>query len=148
MQTSMPSLHACKPQVTKYSKAMSPCEQRQVQRIFVTADPLGNRVELVTGFATASTPFVSKTLKSSFVTGFGGAGHQVLMERGIDRQQLMDWYGLLGFKLTDVIDEKLAPDFIASVAFMHCNGRHHTWPWQICRFQAHSPLHGRSVLHG
>jgi hypothetical protein len=78
------------------------------------------------GFATASTPFVSKTLKSSFVTGFGGAGHQVLMERGIDRQQLMDWYGLLGFKLTDVIDEKLAPDFIASVAFMHCNGRHHT----------------------
>lgn len=101
-------------------------EQRQVQRIFVTVDPLGNRVELVTGFATASTPFVSKTLKSSFVTGFGGAGHQVLMERGINRQQLMDWYGLLGFKLTDVIDEKLAPDFIASVAFMHCNGRHHT----------------------
>jgi 2,3-dihydroxybiphenyl 1,2-dioxygenase len=101
-------------------------DQRQVQRIFVTADPLGNRVELVTGFAAASTPFTSKTLKSSFVTGFGGAGHQVLVERGMDRHQLMDWYGLLGFKLTDVIDEQLAPDFVASVAFMHCNGRHHT----------------------
>ena len=101
-------------------------EHRQVRRIFVTADPLGNRVELVTGFADDPTPFASSSLRSEFITGAGGAGHAVLMERGMNRQRLMDWYGLLGFRLTDVIDEQMAPGFTASVAFMHCNGRHHT----------------------
>ncbi|MDS0862915.1 VOC family protein [Burkholderia pseudomultivorans] len=99
---------------------------RKVRRIAVTADPLGNRVELYVGLADADTPFASGRLVSGFVTGAGGAGHQVLMERGMDRQVLVDWYGLLGFRITDVIDQQLAPGIVASVTFMRCNGRHHT----------------------
>ncbi|WP_232071851.1 VOC family protein [Paraburkholderia pallida] len=102
------------------------CAARQVQRIVVTSDPLGNRVELYVGLAVADTPFASGRLVSDFVTGAGGAGHQVLIERGMDRQVLLDWYGLLGFKVTDVIDQELAPGIVASVTFLHCNGRHHT----------------------
>jgi 2,3-dihydroxybiphenyl 1,2-dioxygenase len=99
---------------------------RKVERIVVTADPLGNRVELYVGLADADTAFTSERLLSSFVTGVGGAGHEVLMERGTDRQKIIDWYALLGFRITDVIDQEVAPGFVASVAFMHCNGRHHT----------------------
>jgi 2,3-dihydroxybiphenyl 1,2-dioxygenase len=99
---------------------------RQVQHLVWTTDPLGNRVELYVGLADATTPFESSRLLSSFVTSVGGAGHAVLMEHGMDRQRLLDWYGLLGLKLTDVIDEKMAPEFTASVAFLHCNARHHT----------------------
>lgn len=99
---------------------------RRVRRIAVTADPLGNRVELYVGLADGETPFASSRLVSNFVTGAAGAGHQVLMQRGMDRQVLVDWYGMLGFRLTDVIDEEMAPGIVASVAFLHCNGRHHT----------------------
>lgn len=99
---------------------------RRVQRIAITRDPLGNRVELVAGLADADHPFASGTLKSAFVTGNGGAGHQVLIEHGEDRQRIMAWYSLIGFKLTDVIEEDLAPGVTASVAFLHCNPRHHT----------------------
>jgi 2,3-dihydroxybiphenyl 1,2-dioxygenase len=102
------------------------CAARRVDRIAVTADPLGNRVELYVGLAKAQTPFASAQLASHFVTGVGGAGHQVLMERGKDRQSILEWYGLLGFRMTDVIDQEVAPGVVASVAFLHCNGRHHT----------------------
>ena len=99
---------------------------RKVQRIAVTSDPLGNRVELYVGLADAATAFRSDRLSSSFITGQGGMGHQVLMERGVDRRQLIDWYGMLGFKLTDTISQEVAPGIVAEVAFLHCNGRHHT----------------------
>ncbi|MBI1451204.1 MULTISPECIES: VOC family protein [Acinetobacter] len=100
--------------------------ERQVEHIYTTLDPLGNCVELVCGLKDADTPFQSKVLRSPFVTGQGGAGHQVLVEQGVDRKKIMDWYGLLGFKLTDVIDQEMAPGIVASVAFLHCNGRHHS----------------------
>lgn len=99
---------------------------RQVCSLAITTDPLGNRVELYVRLADADTPFSSAKLQSHFVTGSNGAGHQVLMEHGTERQQLLDWYGLLGLKMTDVIDEQVAPGFTASVAFLHCNSRHHT----------------------
>ncbi|WP_233862267.1 VOC family protein [Paraburkholderia adhaesiva] len=100
--------------------------QRGVRRIAVTADPLGNRVELYVGLADGDTPFASSQLASNFVTGAGGAGHQVLIERGMDRQTIVDWYGMLGFRMTDIINQEMAPGIVASVAFLHCNGRHHT----------------------
>lgn len=99
---------------------------RKVKRIYTTLDPIGNCVELICDLQTASTPFKSEKLCSNFVTGKGGAGHQVLVEQGVDRQKIMDWYALLGFKLTDIIEEELAPDILASVAFLHCNSRHHS----------------------
>lgn len=109
---------------------------RKVDRIVVTADPLGNRIELVTHLADADTPFESKVMLGGFVTGTGGAGHQVLMEHGADRGPVLDFYtGVLGFSISDYIDEELAPGFTASVAFLHCNPRHHTVAFANMPFQ-------------
>lgn len=100
---------------------------RKVDRIFVTADPIGNRIELVTGLADAGTPFRSDKLLGGFVTGAGGAGHQVLMEHNVPREKILDFYTrLLGFKISDYIKEELAPGIVADVVFLHCNSRHHT----------------------
>lgn len=100
---------------------------RKVDRIFVTADPIGNRIELVTGLADAGTPFRSDKLLGGFVTGAGGAGHQVLMEHNVPREKILDFYTrLLGFKISDFIKEELAPRVVADVVFLHCNSRHHT----------------------
>ncbi|WP_433346530.1 VOC family protein [Microtetraspora malaysiensis] len=100
---------------------------RKVERIFVTTDPMGNRVELVTGLADAATPFESAKLLGWFVTGAGGAGHQVLLTPGVSRETYLHFYvDLLGFKISDFIVEELAPGVVADLVFLHCNGRHHT----------------------
>ena len=100
---------------------------RKVDRIVLTADPMGNRVELVTGFADAATPFHSDVLLGEFVTGAGGAGHQVLLSKGVPREEYLAFYeGLLGFKISDIIVEELAPGIVADLIFLHCNPRHHS----------------------
>jgi 2,3-dihydroxybiphenyl 1,2-dioxygenase len=100
---------------------------RHVDRIVVTSDPMGNRVELVTGFADAESPFHSDLLLGHFVTGAGGAGHQVLLSKGVGREQYLAFYeGLLGFRISDVIVEELAPGIVADLIFLHCNPRHHS----------------------
>ncbi|MDF5754581.1 VOC family protein [Spongiactinospora sp. TRM90649] len=100
---------------------------RKVDRILVTADPMGNRIELVTGLADAATPFESAKLLGEFVTGAGGAGHQVLLAHGVSRETYLAFYiDLLGFKVSDIIIEELAPGVVADLIFLHCNGRHHT----------------------
>lgn len=98
---------------------------RGVERIAVTADPAANRVELYVGLRDADTPFRSTAVKSRFQTGAGGAGHEFLMEKA-DRRDLLDFYSLLGFKVSDYIREEVAPGIVADAVFLHCNGRHHT----------------------
>lgn len=100
---------------------------RKVDRIVLTADPLGNRVELVTGLADAETPFASEVMLGSFVTGDGGAGHQVLVSQGVSREDYLAFYvDLLGFRISDFIVQEFAPGIVADVVFLHCNPRHHT----------------------
>ncbi|MEV8451693.1 VOC family protein [Streptomyces sp. NPDC052095] len=100
---------------------------RRVDRIFITTDPMGNRVELVTGLADADTPFASASLLGDFVTGPGGAGHQVLLAHGVSREEYLGFYqDLLGFRISDIIVEELAPGIVADLIFLHCNGRHHS----------------------
>ena len=100
---------------------------RKVERILVTADPMGNRVELVTGFDDAGTPFRSDVLLGGFVTGDGGAGHQVLLSKGVARETYLAFYeGLLGFRISDTIVEELAPGVVADLIFLRCNPRHHS----------------------
>jgi 2,3-dihydroxybiphenyl 1,2-dioxygenase len=100
---------------------------RKVERILITADPMGNRVELVTGLADAATPFQSTVLQSQFKTGLGGAGHHVVLAKGVSREEYMAFYqGALGFKISDYIVEELAPGLVADLIFLHCNPRHHT----------------------
>ncbi|WP_335934927.1 VOC family protein [Streptomyces sp. PTD5-9] len=100
---------------------------RKVERVFTTADPMGNPIELVAGLADAATPFRSSKLVGDFVTGAGGAGHQVLLAHGVSRETYLHFYiDLLGFKVSDIIVEELSPGVFADLIFLHCNGRHHT----------------------
>ncbi|TDB91611.1 biphenyl 2,3-dioxygenase [Actinomadura sp. KC216] len=100
---------------------------RKVDRILVTADPMGNRIELVTGFADADSPFRSDVLLGAFVTGAGGAGHQVLLSKGVARETYLEFYeGLLGFRISDLIVEEVAPGVVADLIFLRCNPRHHS----------------------
>lgn len=99
---------------------------RKVDRIVVTSDPLGNRIELVTNLADGDAPFTSEQLLGGFVTDTG-AGHAVLIDHGHDRNAVLAFYTeVLGFAVSDFITEEVAPGMVASVAFLHCNGRHHS----------------------
>lgn len=101
--------------------------ERKVDRIIIATDPLGNRVELVTGFADAETAFESKHLLGRFVTGAGGAGHEVLMSGKVSRDDYLHFYNeLLGFRTSDIIVEEVAPGIFADLIFLHCNPRHHS----------------------
>ncbi len=98
--------------------------RRRVRRLVATQDPDGNRVELFVDLALADSPFRSALVPSGFVTGSGGAGHAFLPSR--DRQAMLDFYALLGFRLSDYIREEIAPGVVLDAAFIHCNPRHHT----------------------
>jgi 2,3-dihydroxybiphenyl 1,2-dioxygenase len=101
--------------------------ERRVRRLFSLRDPLGNRVELVTGFEDAATAFSSENLIGSFVTGAGGAGHEVLATAGLAREEYLAFYvDLLGMKISDIIVEQIAPGIVADLIFLHCNERHHS----------------------
>ncbi len=98
--------------------------RRQVRRLMSCQDPDGNRVELYVDLAHAQTPFVSTLVPSGFVTGTGGAGHAFMPTRA--RQPMLDFYALLGFRLSDFIRQEVAPGMVVDAAFTHCNPRHHT----------------------
>lgn len=97
---------------------------RQVEQVRVVHDPMGNRVELYVGLADAATPFEPGASRSGFQTENGGAGHAVLAAS--DRQAALDFYGILGFTVSDYIRQEFAPGFVIDAVFTHCNGRHHT----------------------
>lgn len=99
-------------------------KRRQVRRLVATADPSGNRVELYVDLALAATAFRSELAPAGFRTGNGGAGHAFL--KALDRQAMLDFYALLGFRLSDYIRQEVAPGIVVDAAFTHCNDRHHT----------------------
>lgn len=98
--------------------------RRQVRRLLVAQDPGGNGVELYVDLARAETPCDSALVPSGFQTANGGAGHAFMP--AAERQVMLDFYALLGFRMSDFIIEEVAPGMVVDAAFMHCNGRHHT----------------------
>lgn len=105
-------------------------EARQVSRLATCTDPKGNRVELAVDLAAADTPFESPQGVTGFQTAQGGAGHIFLMcDPGSEtsgQQAMLDFYARLGFRLSDYIEQEIAPGMTVHAAFTHCNGRHHT----------------------
>jgi 2,3-dihydroxybiphenyl 1,2-dioxygenase len=100
---------------------------RKVDRIVVTADPMGNRIELVTNLANAPAPFHSEVLAGQFLTGVCGAGHQFILTQHVSQEEAMNFYrNLLGFRVSDRIIAEIAPGVMADAMFLHCNPRHHT----------------------
>jgi 2,3-dihydroxybiphenyl 1,2-dioxygenase len=101
-------------------------EESSARRItggYRAKDPDGLDIELVYGLQDAEAPFRSPT-GASFVTGTLGLGHLVI--RVADAQRSLEFYKLLGFKISDFINFQLAPNFSVKLAFLHCNPRHHS----------------------
>ncbi|MFF7441884.1 VOC family protein [Streptomyces sp. NPDC008122] len=68
-----------------------------------------------------------RTTRVRYAIGAGGAGHQFLLAHGVSRETYPGFYlDLLGFRISDIIVEELAPGVVADLIFLHCNGRHHT----------------------
>lgn len=92
---------------------------RAVRRFAWFRDHVGLRHELYYGPVTAPRSFMPTRPSAGFVTGDQGVGHVALAVP--DLRAAREFYrGTLGFQLTDEID------IHASMAFLHCNPRHHS----------------------
>ncbi len=102
------------------------CAQREVQELLVFDDPAGLQVEVFVGpTERPEQPFRSPAGVSGFLTGDQGAGHIVLAS---DKHEAVSAFykEVLGFRRSDTIDMKVAPDMVLRLEFLHCNPRHHT----------------------
>lgn len=120
---------------------------RGVSHLVHCTDPLGIRVEIVSGSTRRhEVPFVSPQGVSGFVTGDQGLGHVVL---GSDDMAAMRAFYVdgLGFRLSDRIRMSIAGTPV-QMEFFHCNPRHHTLalvPLRRPRRILHFMVQARSV---
>ncbi len=98
---------------------------RRVAHLFQLEDPTGVPVELFCSPERAGDPFHSDAVPSGFVTGDEGLGHLVLVARNAAANDRF-YRELLGMKLSDRIQTKLAPGLSLEITFLHANPRHHT----------------------
>lgn len=113
--------------------------ERGVMGLITCLDPEGLRVEIFYGPSERNeAPFASPAGVSGFVTAGQGLGHIVLKSQRMDETRAF-WRDLLGFRLSDVIQMRPAPDRVITLEFYHCNGRHHTL--------ALGPMAGTQRLH-
>ena len=89
-------------------------------------DPAGNRHEIYSGGVVADTPFTSALVPSGFVTDAGGLGHVVY--EATEYPEMVEFaQQVLGLRLSDYIDLKVAPEVTVEIAFFHANQRHHSF---------------------
>ncbi|HEY8089476.1 MAG TPA: VOC family protein [Polyangiaceae bacterium] len=100
------------------------CRARRVTRLVTFRDPSGNPCELFFGAERAATPFRSRHVLSSFVTGAQGLGHAVISaaEPEASRRFYCD---VLGFRLSDRIVCEVH-GYPVDIAFLHGSTRHHS----------------------
>lgn len=97
---------------------------RRVARLVKLQDPAGTPLEVFYGGERATTPFQSRHLVSSFITGRLGLGHAVVVAK--DKEQSQRFYcDLLGFRLSDRIVCEVY-GFPVDITFLHASARHHT----------------------
>jgi len=98
--------------------------QRGVDHLYQLRDPNGVPIELFTGSKSGGR-FVSKLVPSGFCTGNEGLGHIVVLVRNAETTQ--DFYcHLLGMRVSDYIEQEVAPGRKIRITFLHANARHHT----------------------
>lgn len=98
---------------------------RGVDRLLVSADPAGNRVELYCGPALAGRSFRSPHVAAGFVAGAVGLGHVVLSMPSLRAGE--DFYGrLLGLRPSDRVGMQLPAGPAVEIAFLRANARHHS----------------------
>ena len=97
--------------------------RRGVTSLVKLLDPTGHPLEIFHGAALATTPFASRRVVSSFVTGSQGLGHVVLS--AADQATSMAFYrDLLGFRLSDRIAGEIH-GYAFDITFFHGGPRHH-----------------------
>lgn len=94
-------------------------DQRRVADLIVTADPLGNRLELFHGAEVTDRPFVPGRSVSGFRTAGLGMGHVVFTMPDIAPVSRF-YRDVLGFRLSDWVEHPFRAEFL------HVNPRHHT----------------------
>jgi 3,4-dihydroxy-9,10-secoandrosta-1,3,5(10)-triene-9,17-dione 4,5-dioxygenase len=102
--------------------------QRCVQQLVHFDDPSGNRHEVVWGFSSDFTRFVSPVGVPRFITGGIGMGHTVLPAPNFEATARFV-EEVMGFGLSDLMNFRPAGADGPSlpIHFMHCaNGRHHS----------------------
>jgi 2,3-dihydroxybiphenyl 1,2-dioxygenase len=98
--------------------------RRRVERLVKLRDPAGNPCEIFFGGERAATPFVSKHVVSSFVTGHQGLGHVVISAPEPERSKRF-YSELMGFRLSDRIVTEVYGHPV-DITFMHGGPRHHS----------------------
>jgi biphenyl-2,3-diol 1,2-dioxygenase len=99
---------------------------RGVTDLITCQDPDGIQVEIYYGPThRLEVPFSSPKGVSGFVTDDQGIGHVVLGTGNMDEARKF-YSNILGFKLSDIIVMRPAPDMAIAMEFYHCNPRHHT----------------------
>lgn len=97
------------------------CEDRQVMGLAHVRDPSGNALEIFYG-QKSGYPFQPARPISGFRIGDLGLGHLVFMTPVLD--EMLDFYGALGFRMSDYIVMRAFGNVKAH--FLHCNARHHS----------------------
>jgi 2,3-dihydroxybiphenyl 1,2-dioxygenase len=103
--------------VARGSRALA--DERRVGELIVSADPLGNRIEICHGAETTAEPFKPGRSISGFRTGPLGMGHAVLHVKDIN-DALPFYRDVLGFRLSDYMTRPF------NAYFFHANPRHHS----------------------
>lgn len=113
-------LEAAGAPVALASRALA--EERHVAELLVTADPMGNRLELFHGPAIASEAFVPGRSISGFRTGVNGMGHVVFTAPTGEAVEAMSrfYIDVVGLRLTDYYSSPF------EARFLHANPRHHS----------------------
>ena len=101
-------------------------EARRVVGLTAFEDPNGILSEVFYGpLVSYDTPFKSPRAISGFEAGGLGLGHLVLAVDDVE-QSLRFYRDVLGMRISDFIHRQTAPGSKRTMAFFHCNPRHHT----------------------
>ncbi len=113
---------------------------RRVTRLARTTAPWGVPVEIVTGLATASSPFTSALVPGGFHTAGIGFGHVVFATTAFDESHRFVTEGL-GLTRSDWLQMEIMAGIELEVRFYHCNERHHTVALARAPFELPQRLH-------
>jgi catechol 2,3-dioxygenase-like lactoylglutathione lyase family enzyme len=99
--------------------------QRGVAHLYQLQDPNGIPIELFSGPRSGSGTSASRLVPSGFCTGDEGLGHIVVLVRDAEIAQHF-YCELLGMRVSDYIEQEIAPGRAIRITFLHANARHHT----------------------
>jgi 2,3-dihydroxybiphenyl 1,2-dioxygenase len=112
---------------------------RRVEQIKRVDAPWGVPVEIVTGLASAATPFSSLLMPGGFLTDGVGFGHVVFATTAFDES--LRFVEALGLVQSDWLEMEIAAGIELEVRFFHCNERHHTLALAKAPFELPQKLH-------